>query len=42
MWPDLQETVETVDLVTIIEEILNGKLHLLRSELSPNLDSKKS
>ena len=29
MWPNSQETV---DLVTFIEEILNGKLHFLCSE----------
>ena len=29
MWPDLQETM---DLVTLTEENLNGKLHLLYSE----------
>ena len=28
MWPNLQETA---DLVTFIEEILNGKLHFLCS-----------
>ena len=31
MWPNLRETV---DLVTITEEILNGKLHFLCSETS--------
>ena len=34
MWPNLQETVH---LVKFIEEILNGKLHFLCSELSKNL-----
>ena len=32
MWPNTQETAEeTEDLVTLTEEIVNGKLQLLRS-----------
>ena len=31
MWPNPQETEETVDLVKFTEEILNGKLHFLFS-----------
>ena len=30
MWPNPQETVETKSVVTFTEEILNGKLHVLR------------
>ena len=37
MWPDPQETS---DLVTFTEEILNGKLHFLCSEDSPNTPAK--
>ena len=36
MWPNLQETVH---LVKFIEEILNGKLHFLCSELSKNFEN---
>ena len=36
MWPNLQEIV---DLVTFTEEILNGKLHFLRSESCHNMES---
>ena len=35
MWPSPQETT---DLVTFVEEILNGKLHLLCTETSDFLN----
>ena len=37
MWPNLQFPA---DLVTYIEEILNGKLHFLCSEISCNHTSR--
>ena len=35
MWPNPQETA---DLVTFIEEILNGKLHFLSNEYTTTYD----